>query len=80
MPLRVPPIGPRSLAVACAQQGAEAYGAGAALTACPYGPDRPYSRRAWVEGFAQAARLAGVSPLDPDDVDDAAPWPGDTRE
>lgn len=77
MPLALPPIGPRSLAVACARQGSEAYDAGTPLTGCPYGPDRPYSRRSWVEGFAAAARRAGVTPLE-EDVDESAPWPGDT--
>lgn len=75
-----PPVGPRGLALRCAAQGADAHAAGAPANACPYGPTRPYSRRAWVTGYVAAARAAGESlPGDTvDEVDDDAPWPGDT--
>lgn len=77
-----PPVGPRGLAVRCAAQGATAYAAGASALACPYGPTRPFSRRAWVTGYNGAAQRAG-GPLPGDDntgedTDEAAPWPGDT--
>lgn len=74
-----PPIGPRGLAIRCAIQGRDAFDSGAALNACPYGPARPYSRRAWVAGFVAGARSAGVRLADAgvDELDDAAPWPGD---
>lgn len=76
-----PPVGPRGLAVRCAIQGRDAYRAGVVLLACPYGASRPFSRRAWVAGYVAAARAAGAPlPADPevDDVDEDAPWPGDT--
>lgn len=74
-----PAIGPRGLALRCAIQGGDAYAAGALLNACPYGPARPFSRRAWVAGYVSAARRAGARLPDAglDDLDDAAPWPGD---
>lgn len=84
MPLPVdtpPPVGPRGLALRVSVQGADAQGAGKSVLACPYGPDRPYSRRAWVAGYVTAARRAGVPlpgslELD-EELDDDAPWPGD---
>lgn len=83
MPLPIdtpPPIGPVGLALRVAVQGRDAYTAGQLLNACPYGPARPYSRRAWVAGFVGAARDAGVRLPDvvAEETDDAAPWPGDT--
>lgn len=76
-----PPVGPRGLALRCGMQGADAYAAGLALLACPYGPARPFSRRAWVAGYGIAARAAGrVLPGDEelvDALDEGAPWPGD---
>lgn len=79
-----PPVGPRGLAVRCALQGRDAYAAGVVLIACPYGPARPFSRRAWVAGYVAAARAARA-PLPSDAeledlVDDDAPWPGDTPD
>lgn len=71
-----PPVGPRGLALRCAIQGRDAYAAGVPLIACPYGPARPFSRRAWVTGWAAAQ----PSTLEPDDVDDDAPWPADTPD
>jgi len=78
-----PPVGPRGLAIRVAAQGSAAYRAGVSLLACPYGPARPFSRRAWVAGYAHAARAAGA-PLpsleELEDLDETpAPWPGDTR-
>lgn len=75
-----PPIGPRSLALAAAFQGSAAYTAGAPVNACPYGATRPFTVRAWLAGYNAAARKAGATlPGDvADDVDDEAPWPGDT--
>lgn len=75
-----PPVGPRGLALRCAAQGADAHAAGAPVNACPYGSARPFSRRAWVTGYVDAARAAGEAlPGDNiDEVDDDAPWPGDT--
>ena len=78
MPLPVdtpPPVGPRGLALRVSVQGADAQGAGKSVLACPY------SRRAWVAGYVTAARRAGVPlpgslELD-EELDDAAPWPGD---
>lgn len=75
-----PPVGPRGLAIRVAQQGADAQRAGVTVLACPYGAARPFSRRAWLAGYASAARSAGA-PLPGDaelEVDDSAPWPGDT--
>lgn len=74
-----PPIGPRGLAARCAIQGQDAGTIGAPVNACPYGPDRPFSRRAWLAGYVAGVRRLGV-PLPEDrvdDVDEAAPWPGD---
>lgn len=68
-----PPVGPRGLALRCAIQGRDAYAAGVPLIGCPYGPSRPFSRRAWVTGWAGAQ-----PPADVVEVDEAAPWPGDT--
>lgn len=73
-----PPIGPRSLAIAVAMQGRDAGEAGLELNACPYGPARPYSRRAWVAGWVEGCRRAGRRLPDGELVDDVAPWPGDT--
>lgn len=75
-----PPVGPRGLAIRVAVQGAEAQRAGITLLACPYGPTRPFSRRAWVAGYVHAAQAAGAPlPEDPeveDVIDDDAPFPG----
>lgn len=77
-----PPVGPRGLAVRCAIQGRAAYAAGIPTLACPYGATRPFSRRAWVAGWAAAAYAAGVPVPTVEDLEqlDAspAPWPGDT--
>lgn len=72
-----PAIGPRSLAIACAQQGAEAYRRGLRVLACPYGPARPYSRRSWLVGYNGEAKRAGARmPADvADETDDDAPTP-----
>lgn len=61
------PVGPRGMAVRCAAQGGDDYAAGRPLNACPYGPSRPFSRRAWIVGYVAAARAAGA-PL-PEDVE-----------
>lgn len=75
-----PPVGPRGLALRVGLQGAAAYGRGLPVLACPYGPARTFSRRSWVEGYV-LARLAagGRTPLDVDELDEEAPWPGDTE-
>lgn len=75
-----PPVGPRGLALRAGLQGAAAFDRGLSVLACPYGPTRPYARRSWLEGYA-LAQLAGGgrTPADAaDEVDEAAPWPGDT--
>lgn len=77
-----PPIGPRGVAMRCAVQGRDAYIDGAPVNACPYGETRPFSRRAWLAGYTAAAREAGAR-LPGDvaaEVDEAAPWPGDTPD
>jgi alkylated DNA nucleotide flippase Atl1 len=61
----------------CAIQGAEAFAAGAVIAACPYGPTRPFSQRAWIVGWVQAARRAGRVLPGFVDYDPDAPWPGD---
>jgi hypothetical protein len=53
------PIGPWSLYWACRHQGADAYRAGRPL-ADPYGPGRPFSGRAWRDGWRAAASSAGA--------------------
>lgn len=74
-----PPVGPRGLAIRVATQGAEAYRAGRTLLACPYGPARPFARRAWVAGYASAEVAAGGRPPELDeDLDDDAPTPSAT--
>lgn len=74
-----PPVGPRGLAIRVATQGADAYRAGLTLLACPYGPARPYSRRAWVAGYSSAELAAGGRDLElVDDVADDAPAPSTT--
>ena len=72
-----PPVGPRGLALRCAIQGADAYAAGVPVLACPYGPARPYSRRAWLSGHAGAQHAAGDrTPADvADELDEDAPTP-----
>lgn len=72
-----PPVGPLGLAIRCAEQGADAQAAGVPLNACPYGPDRTFSRRAWVGGYVRAGQAAGVIPTGVPDVDESEPWPGD---
>jgi hypothetical protein len=54
------PIGPHSLYWACRHQGAAAYRAGKPLRADPYGTSRPFSGRAWRDGWRAAAAAAGV--------------------
>jgi hypothetical protein len=54
------PIGPHTLYWACRFQGADAYRDGQLIDACPYGPDRQFSSRAWRDGWRAAARAAGV--------------------
>lgn len=75
-----PPVGPRGLAIRVAEQGAAAQRAGAPVLACPYDATRPFSRRAWLIGYLRAARAAGAPTPDQlvDEVEDDAPWPGDT--
>ena len=71
-----PPVGPRGLALRCAIQGADAFTAGAPVLACPYGATRPFSRRAWVTGYAAAELAAGARVLEEvGEVDDDAPAP-----
>ena len=72
-------VGFRGLAIRCAVQGYNAYTDGAPLNACPYGDARPYSRRAWVAGYVQAARDARARmPGDVEAyVDENAPWPNE---
>jgi hypothetical protein len=53
------PIGPHSLYWACRHQGAAAYRAGAPLVD-PYGTSRPFSGRAWRDGWRAAAARDGV--------------------
>jgi ribosome modulation factor len=75
-----PPVGPRGMAVRCAAQGGQDFAAGRPLNACPYGPSRPLSRRAWLVGYVNAARAAGA-PLPEDaelEADVDGPWPGDS--
>lgn len=72
-----PPVGPRGLALRCAIQGRDAYARGAPLNACPYGPGRPFSRRAWVVGYNAGARAAGARLPGDTECDEDAPWPGD---
>lgn len=79
-----PPVGPRGLAIRVAAQGHAAYYSGLTLLACPYGPARPFSRRAWLAGYTAAARTAGA-PLPGDEeledlVDPDAPFPVDTLD
>lgn len=76
----LPPVGFRGLAIRAALQGSQAYAAGAPLNACPYGDPRPFTRRAWVAGYVQAARDAGARlPGDVEAyVDESAPWPNET--
>lgn len=78
-----PPVGPRGLAIRCAIQGRDAYAAGKASLACPYGATRPLSRRAWVAGWAAARTAAGegatVEELEQLD-ETPAPWPADTPD
>ena len=75
-----PPVGPRGLALRAGLQGAEAHAAGLPVLACPYGPARPFARRSWVEGYALAQAAAGDRTAGDvvEEVDEAAPWPGDT--
>lgn len=75
-----PPVGPRGLALRAAIQGQDAHAAGAPVNACPYGPTRPFTRRAWIAGYVRAAIAAGErTPAEvAEEVDEAAPWPGDT--
>lgn len=77
-----PPVGPRGLALRAGLQGAAAFDAGLAVLACPYGPARPFARRSWLEGYALAQLASGgrTSADVADEVDEAAPWPGDTPE
>lgn len=78
-----PPVGPRGLALRCASQGAEAYANGVPVLACPYGPARPFSRRAWLVGYVGAMHRAGArtpAEVAEEVSDDVAPWPGDTPE
>ena len=69
------PIGTRGLALRVARQGAAAGEAGTPGTACPYGADRPFSRRAWHYGHALGAKRTG-EPRPSDVVDpEANPTP-----
>jgi hypothetical protein len=71
--------GPRGLALRCALEGREVGAAGGSWRACPYGPDRDYSRRAWLRGYV-AGRCAAGWPMPALEVDEDAPWPGDVAE
>ena len=73
-----PPVGPRGIALRCGMQGADAHAAGLPVLACPYGPARPFARRSWVTGYGIAARAAGTPSAADVEVDESAPWPGDT--
>ena len=53
------PIGPHSLYWQCRHQGADAYRAGESLRD-PYGERRPFSGRAWRDGWRAAASSAGL--------------------
>lgn len=77
-----PPVGPRGLVMRVAVQGRIAYEVGLPVFACPYGPTRPLSRRAWVAGYTAAQRAAGARTAADvaDEVDEDAPWPGDTPD
>ena len=44
----------------CRILGANMYRAGQPVDACPYGKDRPFSGRAWRDGWRAAAKAAGV--------------------
>jgi hypothetical protein len=55
------PIGPHSLYWQCRHQGADTYRAGGPLRADPYGAARPFSGRAWRDGWRAAAAAAGVT-------------------
>jgi hypothetical protein len=57
--MKARPIGPHSLYWQCRIQGAKAYRAGAELRD-PYGDSRPFSGRAWRNGWRAAAARAGV--------------------
>lgn len=50
-------MGPRALSITCANEGLLAAPTGAP---CPYGRDRPFSRRAWIMGYVAGRRRAGL--------------------
>ena len=52
-------MGPRTLAVSVMREGMLAAEADQPATACPYGKDRPYSRRGWIIGWTGARRRMG---------------------
>lgn len=66
-----PPVGPRGLAMRAAIQGADAYAAGQPTNADPYGAPRPFSRRAWLVGYLDAAAADGVVLPGDEDLEDA---------
>jgi hypothetical protein len=53
------PIGPYSLYWACRRQGADSFLAGEPLLD-PYGTSRPFSGRAWRDGWRAAAARDGL--------------------
>ncbi|WP_420866419.1 ribosome modulation factor [Carbonactinospora thermoautotrophica] len=55
-----PTRGLRGTLVRVARAGWTAGVAGEPLSACPYGDDRPLSRRAWLAGYAGGRRQAGL--------------------
>jgi hypothetical protein len=76
------PLGPWSLYWACRHQGANAYRAGRPL-ADPYGPDRPFSGRAWRDGSRAAVAETALNCATSSPVSDriyAEPSIGDIAE
>jgi ribosome modulation factor len=76
MPSLPPPVGPRGLALRAMVEGRAAGQSGADVRTCPYTSARPFTRRAWLTGYAHGRREAGLE-LPATDVDHDAPWPGD---
>lgn len=67
-----PPYGARGLAVRCFAQGRAAGAAGYSPRSLPYDSSRRFSQRAWLTGWVQGARAAGLPlPSDLDDLDDS---------
>jgi ribosome modulation factor len=55
-----PPIGPIGIAARAADEGRIAGRAGDPVTSCPYGADRPFTRRAWLKGYVAGQQDAGT--------------------